>query len=529
MRFAALWVLAGALSGADLVKEGDRWWSHIKVLAGDKMQGRNTGSAGHKRAAQYMASEFERAGLKPAGSDGYFQPVKFKVAQIMEEQSSLSIVNSASTAHEQPLRLGEDATLGVRPGVADHVDAEAVFCGYALQIPEYKFDDFAALDLKDKICVYVAGGPSEIPNNLRSHYSFREERWKALHQAGVIGLVAIQNPKSMDIPWERSTLTRLNATMALADERFSDTPGQQFAATFNALRAQKLFSESGHTMAELLALADGGKPLPRFPLNVRLRANVRFKLTEIESQNVIGVLPGSDPKLKDEYVVFGGHLDHLGIGAGLTGDRIYNGAMDDGSGMASLLEIATLARQERLQFKRSVLFVAVTGEEKGLLGSRYFNANATVPIRNVVADINMDMYLPLYPLRLLEVQGVEESSLGADVRAAAAEDGVTVLPDQQPERNLFIRSDQYNFIRQGVPALAFKFGFERGSAEEQLAQAWVKNRYHSPSDDLNQPVDKAAAAKYNRIMLKLGQRVANADAHPTWNANSFFKRFVKAN
>jgi Peptidase family M28 len=524
LAMAATLLPAADLVKADLAKEGDRWWSHIQVLANDNMEGRNTGSPGHLRAARFLASEFERAGLKPAGVNGYLQPVKFKVAQIIEDQSSLAIVRDGKTA---PLKLGEDANLTVRAGLAEKVDAEAVFCGYGLSIPEYKFDDFAGLDLKGKIVVYLAGGPSSIPGNLRSHYSFRSERWKAMQKAGAIGVVAIANPKSMDIPWERSTLARLNAAMELDGEKFSDTPAQQFGAVINPARAGQFFGASGHTFAELLALVDQGKPLPRFPLHIRLQATEHMKMSEVESQNVIGVLPGSDPVLKDEYVVFGAHLDHVGVGAPINGDGIYNGAMDDGSGIASLIEIANIAKLENLRPKRSILFVAVTGEEKGLLGSQFFAGAPTVPLKNIVADINMDMYLPLFPLKYLQVMGLEESTLGADIRAVAEKSGVTVQADPEPQRNLFIRSDQYNFIKQGVPALTFKFGYVKGSPEEKLAKDWLRERYHAPSDDLNQPVDKAAAAKYNRIMLDLGMRVANASGRPHWNADSFFKRFEK--
>jgi len=214
-------------------------------------------------------------------------------------------------------------------------------------------------------------------------------------------------------------------------------------------------------------------------------------------------------------------------GAPINGDKVYNGAMDDGSGIASLIEIANIAKLENLRPKRSILFVAVTGEEKGLLGSQYFTSAPTVPLKSIVADINMDMYLPLFPLKYLQVMGLEESTLGADVRAAAEKAGVTVQADPEPQRNLFIRSDQYNFIKQGVPAVTFKFGYVKGSPEEKLAKDWLRERYHAPSDDLNQPVDKPAAAKYNRLMLDLGMRLADASARPHWNADSFFKRFEK--
>ena len=506
----------------DLAKEGDRWWSHIQVLADDNMEGRDTGSPGHLRAARFVAGEFEHAGLKPAGVNGYLQPVKFKVAQLDEEKSSLTLVRDVKVT---PLKLGEDANLGAGANLAGQIDAELVFCGYGLSIPEYKFNDLAGLDLKGKIVVYLGGGPSSVPGNLRSHYSSRAERWKTLHAAGVIGMVGIPNPKNMDIPWGRSTLSRLRPEMELSGE--SDAPGLQFGAVMNPAHAEQLFAASGHTFAEMLALADQGQAMPRFPLHAGMRATVHMKLSEVESQNVIGMLPGSDPVLKNEYVVFGAHLDHLGVGAPMNGDRIYNGAMDDGSGIASLIEIADIAKLENLRPRRSMLFVAVTGEEKGLLGSQYFTRAPTVPLKNIVADINMDMYLPLFSLKSLAVMGLEESTLGADIRAVAAKAGVAVRPDPEPQRNLFIRSDQYNFIRNGVPALTFKFGYEKGSPEEKLAKDWLKERYHAPSDDLNQPVNKPAAAEYNRIMLGLGMRVADASTRPHWNVDSFFKRFER--
>jgi len=514
---------AADLAKPDLAKEGERWWSHIQVLADDNMEGRNTGSPGHLRAARFVAGEFEHAGLKPAGVNGYLQPVKFKVAQIDEEHSSLALVQDGKVT---PLKLGEDANLAVHAGLAESVDAELVFCGYGLSIPEYKFDDFDGQDLKGKIVVYIAGGPSNIPGNLRSHYSSREERWAAMYTTRAIGVVAIPNPKNMDIPWARSTLSRLNPTMRLS-EKFSDASAEKFGAVINPARAEQIFAASGHTFSEILALADQGQPLPHFPLHIRLRATEHMKLSEVESENVIGMLPGSDPALKNEYVVFGAHLDHLGVGAPINGDRIYNGAMDDGSGIASLIEIADIAKLENLRPRRSILFVAVTGEEKGLLGSQYFASAPTVPFKNIAADINMDMYLPLFPLKSLQVMGLEESTLGADIRAAAAKAGVEVRPDPEPQRNLFIRSDQYNFIRNGVPALTFKFGYDKGSPEEKLAKDWLRERYHAPSDDLHQPVNKPAAAQYNRIMLDLGMRVANANTRPHWNADSFFKRFER--
>jgi hypothetical protein len=515
------------LLAADVAQEGTRWWSHIQVLADDNMEGRNTGSEGHRRAARFVSSEFERAGLKPAGTSGYFQSVKLDVRSIDEPASNLTLVRDGKST---PLTLGEDAYFSLRADLAPHVDAPAVFVGHGLVIPEIHIDELAGLDLKGKIAVYLNGGPSSVPSALKAHYSSAGERWKAFQKAGAIGMATIPNPKSMDIPWDRAKLARLNPTMSFADNKLVETQGVQFSITVNPANAEKIFAASGHTFAEMLNLADADRPLPHFPLNVSFRSNVKLGHSHVESQNVVAVRPGSDPNLKNEYVIFSAHLDHLGIGQPIAGDakgdRIYNGAMDDASGVASLIEIATMMKEQDLHLKRSVIFIAVTGEEKGELGSSFFAAYPTVPKKNIVADINMDMYLPLFPLKYLEVQGLAESTLGNDIRAACEKAGVEVQADKEPDRNLFIRSDQYSFIKQGVPALAFKFGYLPGTPEEVIAKNWLKNRYHAPSDDLNQPVDKGAAAEFNRILLDLGERVANATDRPRWNENSFFRRFA---
>jgi Zn-dependent M28 family amino/carboxypeptidase len=299
----------------------------------------------------------------------------------------------------------------------------------------------------------------------------------------------------------------------------------KITATVNAARADKWLAGSGHTITELLALADAGKPLPRFPLNASLKAKVKVARRQVESQNVVAALPGSDAALKNQYVVLTAHLDHLGVGEPIDQDKIYNGAMDDAAGVASLLEIAQLLHDTHTVTKRSLLFVAVTGEEKGLLGSRYYASHPTVESAAMVADLNLDMFLPLYPLRLLTVYGLNESDLGDDVRRVAKAMKVELQDDPAPQRNVFVRSDQYNFIRHGIPAVMTAFGNMKGSKEEAIEQSWLKNRYHAPSDDLKQPVDLGAAEDYTRLMLAVATTVANDAARPQWKTDSFFKRF----
>lgn len=515
---------AAAAEKTDWNALGKRWWAHIQFLADDKLEGRNTGSPGYEKAAAYVADQFQKAGLREAGTSGYFQQIEFDVRQIDETQSSLALVRDGKS---EPVKLGPEATISMRADPAENVEAAAVFVGYGLSIPEKNYGDFAGIDLHGKIAVFLSGGPASIPGPLKSHHQSAGERWKALQKAGAIGSASIPNPKSMDLPWERSSAARLQPAMDLADQALQEVHGQQISLTINPVHANKFLAGSGHTVAEILAAADNEKPLPRFPLAAKIRARITAKRSRVTSKNVIGMLPGSDATLKDQYVVLSAHLDHIGIGAPVRGDTIYNGAMDDASGIASLIEIAKGFGESGAKPKRSILFLAVTAEEKGLLGSKYFAANPTVNGNAIVADINMDMYLPLFPLKYLEVQGLDESTLGDDIRIVAREASVEVQVDKEPNVNRFIRSDQYNFIRKGVPALAFKFGYLPGSPQEKIFRDWVRLNYHAPSDDLNQPVDAAAAAQFNRIIERLAKHVADSPEKPRWKDDSFFKRFAQ--
>ncbi|AMY07094.1 Aminopeptidase S [Luteitalea pratensis] len=498
-----------------------RWFSHVEMLAKDEMRGRETGSPEHRQAADYIAAQFKAAGLAAGTRAGYLQPVSFTSRRLLEKESSLALVTKGAAV---PVTLGEQAIFGMRIDPAATVEAPLVFAGYGLQVPETGMDDFAGLDVKGKVVVYLVGSPAGVPGALSAHYQSAWVRAETLRRLGAIGLISIPNPQATDVPWERSSANRLAPAMALADASLGDSAGQQLSVTFNPAHADLLFAASGHTFAELLALAGNRQPLPHFALPTSVRAHVAVEKRAVESQNVVGLLRGSDPTLANEYVVLSAHLDHLGVGAAVNGDAIYNGAMDNASGIATLIEAASAIVAAKP--KRSVLFVAVTGEEKGLLGSRYFARNPTVPRGSIVADINMDMFLPLYPLRQLMVLGLDESDLGDDVRAVAAAVGIGVQVDPQPLRNRFTRSDQYSFIREGVPALAMKVGAEPDSPEAAIEAAWTKDRYHAPSDDLQQPIDRAAAVGFTEVVGRLAVQVANRPTRPAWKPASFFRRFA---
>jgi len=425
----------------------------------------------------------------------------------------------------QQIPVPGEAFLGYSQNSAASLDAPMIFAGYGLVIPEAAHDDLKGLPVKGAVVAYLTGGPSEIDGNLRSHYSSSEERWKAFRAAGAIGSISIPNPESMEIPWLRQALSWGMPRMTLADSKLQTTAGQSFSATWNPAKADDLLAGSGHTFSEVLAAAGAHRPLPHFALAASVAASVQISTRQVGSKNIVGIREGADSNLKNEYVVISAHLDHLGVGKPIEGDAIYNGAMDDASGVASLIEIAKQLQRQGARPKRSLAFVAVTAEEKGELGSGYFAGHPTLRGR-IIADLNMDMFLPLFPLRWLEVQGLNESTLGDDVKQIAEQAGVKVQADKEPNRNRFIRSDQYSFIKKGIPALAFKFGYLPGEPQEKIFKDWYANRYHGVKDDLTQPVDLEATAQFNAILRGLALRVADAPQAPHWKTESFFKRFA---
>jgi len=499
-----------------------QWWADISALANDGMEGRLTGSPGYDRAARYVIGRLKAEGLQPAGINGYLQPVAFEQQLVDQDQSQAALIGADGTA--TPIKVGDQMLItagqGPRPKT---VDAPLVFIGYGLHLPKQGHDDFAG-DLKGKIVVVLSGGPADISGALKSNA--RSERNKELGRLGVVGIISLITPKQVEILWERQKLLARGPGMYLADDTLRDNRKSFFAATFDPAQSQILFQGSGHSFAELAALADDSKPLPLFALPSRLKAAVAASYSRLTSPNIVAKLEGSDPKLKSEYVAVSAHLDHLGIGAPINGDSIYNGAMDDASGVATVLDIAHRLKQGS-SLRRSVLFLLFTAEEKGLLGSTYFAKKPTVPKTSIVTDLNFDMPLPLWPLKTVYAPGQDESSLGDDAKAVAASQGLEMIPDPLPDRNVFIRTDQFSFVREGIPALVFKFGFVKGTPEFQIEHEWRANRYHSPSDDLDQPVMKEEAVKLDDFVAALAAHVANADTRPVWLAGSVFGKSVQ--
>ncbi|MGA3186320.1 MAG: M28 family peptidase [Bryobacteraceae bacterium] len=469
------------LLAADAPDEATRrWWAHVKILAADNMEGRDTGSEGYRRAARYVVEQFEKAGLKPAGENGYYQSVPLRAVRLRKDQSSIALVDGDS---QIPLRIYQDITITPRAGMPASIDAAMVFAG----------DDVTGVDLKGKVAVSIAGGRAR--------------------NTEVLGNLVIDNPRAIEpARWPVAYAT------AMSIEGKERAAGAGVQMRFNSAEAEKLLAGSGHTFPELLELAVAKKPLPTFPLTRRIRAQLKVDVESLKSDNILAVLPGSWPSVADEYVAVSAHLDGYGFGEPVNGDGLYNGAFDDSAYVAELIELAANYKRKGLAPHRSLLFCVFTGEEKGLLGSDYFTSHFTIPKEKIVADINLDYLRPIFPLKILTTLGLEESTLGESVRKAAEPLGIVIRGDHEPERGLYRRSDQYNFIRNGIPGVAFIFGYNNGSAEEAVYREWYANRYHRPSDDLNQPIDFAAAAKFNAFFSSLVDGVANGEDRPHMNA-----------
>jgi hypothetical protein len=395
----------------------------------------------------------------------------------------------------------QQISLVPRTGIPETFDAALAFSGW--QIP----DD---LDVRGKILVALAP-PRFVPGPRGYAQTPRPGYW------GTLVVETAAGPEPVRWPSFSSVFMML-ANVPLP----AQPPGSPSGFNFNPADAEELFVGSGHTYRELRALADAGERLPSFPMAVRLQGRMKFDTRELRSNNVIAVLRGDDAILADEYVVVSAHLDGYGIGAPVKNDRIYNGAFDDAAYVATLIDLAERRRASGQRLKRSVLFCVFTAEEKGLLGSQYFTAHPTVPKERMVANINLDTLRPIFPLTSLTTLALDDSTLGDVARRVGESMNIQIKPDAEPGRLLLRRSDQWNFLQAGVPALAFVFGYESGLPEEGIYRRWYAERYHSPSDDVNQPWNPEGAARFNDFFNRLVEAVANDPGRPAWKPGTAF-------
>jgi peptidase M28-like protein len=495
--------------------------SHLRFLADDTLEGRGAGTRGYDLAAHYVAAQFQRIGLEPAGEAGdWYQSVPLRRATLVPTLCGVTLIRGAT---RQELGLGRDFVMSADTyRKSSDVTADVVFVGYGVTAPELGYDDFAGVDARGKVVAVLSGAPPVFQTTLRAHYSNGRVKDANLAAHGALGVLTIRTPvDERRATWDRVARQTRSPTMRwLGSDGVPDgvAPAIQCSATLHRAVAEELFRGAERSLDEVFAAGEQGKLRGfRLPLKARLRRASRHE--SAPSPNVAGLLRGSDPAPAAEVVVLSAHLDHLGIGEPVLGDSIYNGAFDNATGVASLIEVAAaLARGPRP--RRSILFLAVTAEEKGLEGSSYFAQHPTIPIQRIVADLNLDMYVMVGPLRDLVAHGAEHSTLATVVNQAAARLGLKVVADRSPEDVIFVRSDQYSFVRRGVPAL-YVVG---GSGEEGVAarQRWMQTRYHLPQDDLSQPLDLDSLARYARLHYLMATLVANQPARPAWNPGDFF-------
>lgn len=501
--------------------------AHVDYLASDALQGRQTGSVGYRQAAEYVADQFRQLGLKSVTGDDYFQLVPFRKASWGNHRATFELRGRDGDITFEP---GKDFVASP-PTLSEDtaVSAGLVFVGYGIDAPEYGLNDYAGLDVQGKIVVILDGRPRQLPNEVGAHYASGRSKRETAARHGAVGYITLNTPaREARRPFARSA-AHLN------DPRFDwlrpdDVPGNAIpglhpGVVLDIPAAKQLFIGAPRSLDTVFTEMENNVVPKGFALPYTATLTSGAKHEKIVSPNVVGLLPGSDPKLKDEYVVFSAHLDHIGVDDHGDGDRINNGAQDNAAGIAVMLEVARLFEVSGRAPRRSILFVAVTGEEEGLLGSDYFAHFPPVPPAAMVANINLDMPMLLYPFRDVIAFGAEHSSLGETAQHAARRAGLKLSPDPMPEQVIFVRSDHYSFVRQGVPAIYLITGREAIDGEINGTEAQVNflhTRYHRPSDEADAQVNYVAAQQFAEVNYAIAREVADDDKTPRWKRGDFF-------
>jgi len=504
----------------------ERFRAHVAFLADDLLEGRDTGSRGHEIAARYVATEFDSYGLKPGGTDGgWFQQVPFQKTTRGADKGSITIIGDGGAKryeHADNVLVGTST----REARVD-LSAPLVFVGYGIEDERLGLDDYKDLDVKDKIVVALRGYPKGLPTEEGAHLSAVKGKVAQKHGAlGVIVVATLQFEKAF--PW-RKMLEYSNDPdfdwVEADGKAHSEAPLLRAGGFLNAPVAESLFAGAERSFADVRAEADKDKGAPKgFPLKTQVRIQGGGTWEHVTSPNVIAILPGSDPELSKEYIVLSAHLDHLGIkdvpNAKPGDDRIYNGAMDNAAGIATLLEVARAAAASTDKAGRSMIFLATTAEEKGLLGADYYAHNPTVPIGQIVGNVDLDMPLLTYEFTDVVAFGANHSNIARFVEQAVAPMNVKLMADPMPEQGIFTRSDHYQFVRQGVPAVFLMTGYANGG--EKAWGEFQEKYYHSPRDDMSQKIDWKAGAKFAEANYRITRVMADSKTPPLWYSGDYF-------
>lgn len=522
---AALALAVPALAQAPVSDAGDfsaeAFRAHVAFLADDLLEGRDTGSRGHEIAAHYVAAQFEALGLHPGNGDRWYQPIDF-VRVTGDPAATLTVAGRTFVQ-------GHDIVLRASPDGAATFEAPLVFAGYGLDMPAHGFNDYRGIDARGKIVVVLSGTPADIPTDVAAHLNGDKRRMAAAH--GAVGLITIRSRADIaSVAWQRVARSGdrpLMTSLEPSGAAFTDAPGLRFVGTADESAADALFLGARQSLESVLnAAAQPGIRPPGFALRQTARlTRAAGTTTRLTSPNVVAVLPGTDPALAGEYVLLMAHLDHLGTreprpSDAPNADRINNGAMDNASGVATLIEVAREMTRTGNRPRRPILFAAVTGEEKGELGSQYLAHHPVLGNGRVVAVVNLDMPILTYDFRDVIAFGAEHSTLGPIVARAAAQMGVSLSPDPLPQEGLFTRSDHYKFVLQGIPSVFLMTGFANQGRERFTD--FLAHHYHSPSDDLSLPFNWHAGARFARLNYLIAREIADGAQTPRWYRGSFF-------
>jgi len=506
--------------------------AHMRFLSDSMLEGRAPDSPGYQIAARYVATELEGMGLRPGGLNGtWFQPVPLRKAVLDTSKSSLLLVANGPGANhnEQQLVDAKDYVLiGDVTHAENHLEAPIIFVGFGATAPEANYDDYAGIDVHGKIVLTFYGAPPRFSSTVRAYYSDDIVKTKNALAHGAIAMLTTMLPEDWKRwPWDWDVPQfRMGSTNWLDK---AGTPHDAFPfgglAQFSETGAAVLFASGPKTLEEAFAAARSSKP-QAFPLPWSARIRTVSTQTTYESPNIIGEVVGSDPTLRDQYVVYTAHVDHLGICPPIDGDNVCHGALDNASGVATLLEIARAYASLKQPSRRSVLFVFVTGEEMGLIGSDYFAHFPTVPLNKIIANVNIDGAPGmLFSMKDAVAMGAEHSSINNVAESAARELGYALIPDPMPEENDFVRSDQYSFVLQGVPAVVMSDGITSTDPKINglaIEKKWLVTRYHTPLDNMDQPLDYESGAKAAGLNFLVGYELAQRDQPPEWNKGDFF-------
>jgi Peptidase family M28 len=520
--------------GAEAVRlSASRIEADVRFLADDLLEGREAGTRGYDLAALYVATQYRMMGLEPAGDAGtYFQAVPMLSATRIAEAARFALTRDGQTTE---LRFKDEFLPGLDfNGGACELTAPMVFVGQAVHAPELKQDDFAGVDLRGKVAVILANAPARFPNDQRAYHADGTQKLGELERRGAVGVIFLGDPESESkYPWDfiASNWQRPGMRLLGPDGKPLETyPGLRCMARVPASKATLLLAGARYTPAQVFKRMAKDTLRP-FELQGTVTLASRSKLEPVTSRNVVGKVPagasadgGAAPALAGEHVLLTAHLDHVGIGTAIDGDSIYNGAQDNAVGIAAMLEAGRLLMQSRDTMQRSVLLLATTAEEKGLLGADHFAAHPTVPLASIVANVNLDMPTHLAPVTDVIPYGIEHSTLDTVAKAAVEAAGLTLTPDPFPDEVIFIRSDQYSFIRKGVPAVYLGAGITRADGSDGLAAfgAFLRQHYHKPSDDLSQPIDWNGAAQLALVNRNIAYAIATQENRPAWKPGDFF-------